>query len=856
MAVEIPGYKILRTLGRGGMATVYLAIQEVFEREVALKVMSRTLAEDPNFTQRFFREAKIVSKLVHPNIVTVHDVGVHDGYCYLSMEYIDGRDLRYVFGSLTLREKIQAIRDIAKALDYSGVKGYVHRDIKPENIMFHLSDGRAVLMDFGIARAAESETMVTQVGTAIGTPHYMSPEQAKGKSVDGRSDIYSLGVVFFYIFAGRVPYDAESAVAVGIKHITEPVPLLPPAYEALQPLVDKMMAKDVEKRYQSAKQLIADLDMLDLEVLEHSLEFSTHTLMSRSDTLAERETSVYESRPAEYTASSDPYLDELSTFDNYVADTDELSKDKAPILSWMIAGSFVISVIALFLYFKNPALIQPYLDRAVSVFTAPERPGSVEIEPSVPREPGQGQVIAPTAAETTAKTMAQGHINRTAAAPALAPAAGESVAVEKEKLEAEQRLAIAAAQEKIEQLKHAYQRDEIYLVELVAAFRNLLQLGNNAATLRMDFDRFRQQELASLKDFAAKGGSSAALTKKVDQYRLLFPEEKKAVFDDILAIGNQRKKVMSLIIEAEAYLKQNNLTKPVNRNALDTYNKALALDPNNEQALLGKRQIAQRLADVALNKQQSQQYDMALRSAQKALEIDPLNSTALQVEAAAGTVFERRDTITKLLLSADRKITQGDLFSPANEGAFHDYQKVLDLDPGNATAQVGLERVVDALSAKVWQLVGSEQFSQAKELMHAPLKEFGANPRVQSLGLAVEEVIGDKINTTEPRIDSMRIRARPFDPLLSESSGASSSRYIFLDFRYAAFQEKTNVVQAVLLNGDTHVQIAQVPVIIVGASGKSSFRIERPVEGFSRGSYAVEIRHGTEILNSTLFKVE
>ena len=268
MSVQIPGYKIIRPIGRGGMATVYLAEQEIFEREVALKVMSRSLADDPSFGQRFFREAKIVSRLVHPNIVTVHDVGEYEGFYYLSMEHIDGGDLKLGRKRLTFRQKITALKDIAKALQYAATKGYVHRDIKPENIMFHLSDGRAVLTDFGIARAAETGSSVTQTGVAIGTPHYMSPEQAKGQMVDHRADIYSLGVVLYLLVAGRVPYDAESAVAIGIKHITDPVPQLPEIMRDLQPVLDKMMAKSPDDRYQSAAYLINALDALDMPALE------------------------------------------------------------------------------------------------------------------------------------------------------------------------------------------------------------------------------------------------------------------------------------------------------------------------------------------------------------------------------------------------------------------------------------------------------------------------------------------------------------------------------------------------------------------------------------------------------------
>ena len=261
--IEIPGYKIQRTLGKGGMAAVYLAIQESFEREVALKVMNPALSEDPKFSERFLSEAKIVSRLVHPNIVTVYDVGVHNQQHYLSMEYIPGQDLKHKRKHLRIRDSLQVVRDVARALDYASKKGYVHRDVKPENIMLHEEDGRAVLMDFGIACLADTNSGITQTGTAIGTPHYMSPEQAKGRAVDSRSDIYSLGVVLFLLVAGRVPFDADSAVAVGIKHVSEPVPRLPKTLRALQPIIDKVMAKEPANRYQTGIELIEAIDAID-----------------------------------------------------------------------------------------------------------------------------------------------------------------------------------------------------------------------------------------------------------------------------------------------------------------------------------------------------------------------------------------------------------------------------------------------------------------------------------------------------------------------------------------------------------------------------------------------------------------
>jgi serine/threonine protein kinase len=199
------------------MATVYLAIQENFQREIALKVMSSTLAADADFSERFLREARIVSRLVHPNIVTVHDVGIHQGHHYLSMEYIPGTDLKHNFMQLDGARILRLMKEVAAALDYAGKKGYVHRDVKPENIMISQEDGRAILMDFGIARVADSDNSMTKTGVALGTPYYMSPEQARGKAIDGRSDLYALGVVFYLLIMGKVPYDAESAIAIGNK---------------------------------------------------------------------------------------------------------------------------------------------------------------------------------------------------------------------------------------------------------------------------------------------------------------------------------------------------------------------------------------------------------------------------------------------------------------------------------------------------------------------------------------------------------------------------------------------------------------------------------------------------------------
>jgi serine/threonine protein kinase len=257
--IKIPGYRILKQLGQGGMSSVYLAEQLSFGREVAVKVMSRQLAAREHFGDRFLREARIAAQLSHPNIVSVYDTGFTDGAYFLAMEYLSGGHLGHRLGAgLALLESLDIIEDAAYALDHAAGKGVVHRDIKPGNIMFR-ADGSLALVDFGIARDLSTETMVTQAGTILGTPHYMSPEQSLGEHLDSRSDLYSLGVVFFELLTGHVPFTADSAAAVGVKHLTEEVPTLPDDLTLFQAIIDRALAKAPEDRYQSGAELVADL---------------------------------------------------------------------------------------------------------------------------------------------------------------------------------------------------------------------------------------------------------------------------------------------------------------------------------------------------------------------------------------------------------------------------------------------------------------------------------------------------------------------------------------------------------------------------------------------------------------------
>ncbi|HEX5124224.1 MAG TPA: protein kinase, partial [Rhodanobacteraceae bacterium] len=261
--IEIRGYRLLRQLGRGGMATVYLAMQQSVDREVALKIMSPALLADPNFGERFLREAKIAAKLHHRHVVGIHDVGRDGDFHYMAMEYLGGGPVLHKDGvpheeAFALR----VMREIATALDYAHKKGFVHRDVKPDNILLR-DDGSSALTDFGIARALDPAAKMTQTGAVVGTPHYMSPEQARGRSIDGRSDLYSLGIVLYELLVGRVPYQAEDSLAVGIMHIQQPIPELPPSLAHLQPLISRMLAKQPEDRFQDGLALAEAIAMYE-----------------------------------------------------------------------------------------------------------------------------------------------------------------------------------------------------------------------------------------------------------------------------------------------------------------------------------------------------------------------------------------------------------------------------------------------------------------------------------------------------------------------------------------------------------------------------------------------------------------
>jgi serine/threonine-protein kinase PpkA len=257
--LAIPGYRILRPLGEGGMASVFLAVQESLHREVALKVLAPALAANTEFTRRFLAEGRITAQLAHPNLMAVFDIGSYGPVYYLAAEYIPGGTLRdRMDAGLGVDEALDIACDIARGLDFAHGRGVVHRDVKPGNVLFR-ADGSAVLADFGIAKAMDATSGPTMAGASIGTPHYMSPEQARAEPLDGRSDLYSLGVMLFEMLTGAPPYQASDPFSVALMHISHPVPTLPAPLAWLQPVIGRLLAKAPADRFATGGALLAAL---------------------------------------------------------------------------------------------------------------------------------------------------------------------------------------------------------------------------------------------------------------------------------------------------------------------------------------------------------------------------------------------------------------------------------------------------------------------------------------------------------------------------------------------------------------------------------------------------------------------
>jgi len=273
-------YEVIRSIGEGGMANVYLGYDTILDRNVAIKVLRGDLSNDEKFVRRFQREALSASSLAHPNIVEMYDVGEDDGTYYIVMEFVDGKTLKQLLkkrGTLTLSEAIDIMSQLTDGMAHAHDSYIIHRDLKPQNIMIK-DDGQIKITDFGIAMALNS-TQLTQTNSVMGSVHYLPPEQASGKGCTIKSDIYSMGIIFYELLTGNLPFRGDNAVEIALKHMREPLPSVRDEYPAIpqsiENIIRKATAKNPKNRYESARSMHEDLltalddERMDEEVYQY-----------------------------------------------------------------------------------------------------------------------------------------------------------------------------------------------------------------------------------------------------------------------------------------------------------------------------------------------------------------------------------------------------------------------------------------------------------------------------------------------------------------------------------------------------------------------------------------------------------
>ncbi len=864
--IEIAGYEIKKTLGKGGMATVYLAIQESFDREVAIKVMSHELSSDPSFGERFLREAKIVSRLVHPNIVTVYDVGVSNGHHFLSMEYISGVDLKEQLGSISFFHLIKVIKETALALNYAGNKGYVHRDIKPENIMINEHDGRSVLMDFGIAKAFDSVSGMTQTGTAIGTPYYMSPEQAKGKEVDFRSDIYSLGVVFFQLLTGKVPFDGDSAVSVGIKHISDPVPCLPEYLsEPFQAIISKLLAKHRKDRYQNGLELIDDINKIpELSLFFVAEKFDSdgsreqltgidlhvETPLAHSTSKLSKAVPVEDDTDATQIMSASirtPKIPETKTEQFIVTLKDKYTKTLASVNSHssiifikkqpyglpIATGLLLVAFSSLIYLTVSREDAPPQLNDLNNELTAKETIKQLIAEPI---DITQEDTVDITEEET---------IN-TRGDEELKALLAEAKLME-EKFEKDVKL--------VDQLHLIYQ--QILAIEqnhpdVENGYQKIKQAHLDLMTTHLDDEQYQEANVASAKLLE------------------LFPDLKNS--DVIIALNeqiNSQLKIIGLFETAEQYFSDDKLSGNDEKNASYYYEQILTLSPNNKKAIRGLFAITERYYKFAEDMLKQKRPNQALSYIERGLLIqqvqnDNLSKLKSQIIAQKKQKNNQlrkqerlKSEVEQLLTKARGFLRAEALISPENNNALLVYNKVIKLDKDNKRAIEGIKDIEAKLVAEINKYINLNNFDLAGTKVNQATFAIPESVSIQEVQGLLKTKRAQAITNARPQVLQLAVDGNKFTKIDKSKNGSvKADRTVYIGFTYNNFKTETSLLHAELLDGARTVKIRTVPVIISGEKGKKFFKISRPVAGFSEGGYYIDILLNKKTLISSQFSIE
>ena len=747
--IQIPGYEILRPLGTGGMSTVYLAIQRSLDRKVAIKVMRRGGDDDGSQAEkRFLLEGRMMAKLPHRNIVAVYDIVSNETMAYISMEFLDGGTLSdRMRDGISLADAVSVIVQIASALDFAHTHGVVHRDLKPANIMFR-DVGTPVLTDFGIARYQDATaTRLTQTGMLVGTPTYMSPEQINGQNVDGRADLYSLGVLFYELLAGHPPFRGDTPIAVLMAHLTQPVPPLPDEHAAFQPVMDRMLAKNRDERYTGMKEFSQDLKsrLINSNTLLMRLNVDPNAPSSEQlRALGFASTPTGQGlRDSLLGSLPTPRPTPLPAVPGLTAPEQTVLRMRKPsMMSVVAAVGIVLVIIGAWMAFHGRGglskdeqeLVGLWLDRAEHRITSNQLVTPADdsafaylqkIQQKDPENPRAAQMLEQIAQKlgTQAKAaLAAGKLEEAAdldnQALLMRPDDTDLRAVSK------QIAAAQTAEKSKQQIRTLVQRAETAR----AAGRSfgeggsypLLQQAHQlapdnadvnkllAAIVAQQLDAPRKslesgnaaQAIAELNKLQAYLGGEAAFTALRTQADVQQKKEAaERVIQDLLARGNQQLRGGRLVEPGgdNAYETLGELTKQAGDDKrVNEFGTALA------KALLAE---ARRFDSAGQAPRALDRLGLALKAAPDLAEAQTLKS---QIEQRLG---ERASKIAQMLSAARQAIAEQRFVAPAKDDAYDALQSILQQDPSNADAKQLFgelpKRVVEAANTRAQTDVGA-----------------------------------------------------------------------------------------------------------------------------------------------------
>lgn len=806
--IQIPGYKIMEMLGKGGMATVYLAIQESIGRKVALKILAPDHT-DETFSDRFLREARIISELTHPHIITVYDAGVVQGYHYMSMEYVPGKNLTQARDELTRKQKVGIIKQIALALDYAGKKGYVHRDIKPENIMLH-EDGHAILTDFGIARGQDLTRGLTQTGKAIGTPYFMSPEQTKGLQVDQRSDIYSLGVVLFQAVAGRVPFDGPSIVAIGIKQISEPIPILPAGMELFQPIINKCMSKEPAHRYQHASELFAALDAIteaQLDFIDAKAKAMRNSLPAHNWHTQPEQPSVEilansVSRPVVSSKSLPQIRAQRVSGPIDITDSDDYKRLTRRRRGWFAV--LIVLAVAVFGYSQQDKLLALWQNRIApfitdSALSKPQAPQPVVTAPAQDTAgPAQAQPgeVAPAVPEPTPASDAQ----------ATTPPGEKTL-------------------------------EEVALD--IQVYKDKLRINPEDLESRQGIEKSRQWFHDKIQ--------SALLSKDVDAARQLFTALQRSLprashTPPFARVEQQIRAVEQFnthVQKARVYLAANAVAKPQGANALEEYLAASRIDANDPAVRQGLQQIAMHFYDKARAAQAENKLADAVQYVVSGLQAAANDPALLSLQKELESGIKQEKQLGALLDEAAELMRKDQVIEPATTSAYRLYQDVAKRDPKNQAALAGLQQVQLWLLSKTQGLYDKQDYLAARNLLKTAQDYFPNSKLFSPLSVKVEQAI----DATYPKITRIDFGPAPLQSLSGHSQldKLAPGQKLYAGFAFKNFYEPATTLIARLKDSAGQMLFDEQSVTVNGTRGEGFFALQLPLPGSGDGSYSVEL---------------